>query len=122
MSVRVCRVLAADDDPTMGLMFGATLGAPGFSLRYVQDGAAALAAYGVGGSFDIIVLDVEMPGMDGLRLAETIRRCEPALPIVLLSGREDAAFFAAVSSLGLHRLSKPVDWKTLAERLREWLV
>ncbi len=122
MSERVCRVLAADDDPTMGLMFGVVLSAPGFALRYVPDGEAALAAYGTGGSFDIVVLDVEMPGIDGLRLAETIRRCEPELPIVLLSGREDAAFFDAASRLGLRHLSKPVDWTALAARLRAWLV
>jgi len=122
MSERLCRVLAADDDPTMGLMLGVVLAAPEFALCYVMDGGAALAAYGSGRNFDIVVLDVEMPGIDGLRLAETIRRCEPELPIVLLSGREDEAFFEAASMLGIRHLPKPVDWTALAARLRAWLV
>ncbi|MCA1938327.1 MAG: response regulator [Dechloromonas sp.] len=121
MSERVCRVLAADDDPTMGLMFGVVLPAPAFALRFVPDGVAALAAYGSGGDFDIVVLDVEMPGLDGLSVAEMIRRCESELPIVLLSGRADAGFFDAASTLGAHHLPKPVDWAALGGRLRAWL-
>ena len=39
------RILAADDDPTMGVMFRAVLGAPVFELHYVADGLAAMQAY-----------------------------------------------------------------------------
>jgi len=121
MTGKAYRILAADDDPTMGLMFRAVLAAPVFELNYVRDGEAALAAYGSGGHFDIVLLDVEMPGVDGLRVAELIRRSEPALPIVLLTGREDAAFRDASAALAAHHLPKPVDWATLGGRVRAWI-
>jgi CheY-like chemotaxis protein len=120
MTSRACRVLAADDDPTMGLMFQAVLTLPGFELNYVADGEAALAAYGSGGRYDIVLLDVEMPGVDGLQVAELIRRSEPALPIVLLTGREDTAFREASAALSVHHLPKPVHWAELPSRLLAW--
>lgn len=121
MTDKVCRILAADDDPTMGVMFRAVLSDPGFELCYVADGEAALLAYGAGGGFDIVLLDVEMPGANGLQVAELIRRCEPELPIVLLTGHEDAAFCDVSAALSAHYLPKPVDWAGLQGRLLSWL-
>lgn len=112
------RILAADDDPTMGVMFRAVLGAPVFELHYVADGLAAMQAYLAEGPFDLVLLDVEMPGMSGLQVAVSIRRNQPALPIVLLTGREDADFQLALADLSAHHLAKPVDWGALAKHLQ----
>ncbi len=112
------RILAADDDPTMGVMFRAVLGAPAFELHYVADGQAAMQAYLAEGPFELVVLDVEMPGMSGLQVAASIRRSQPALPIVLLTGREDADFQRALAELSAHHLAKPVDWRGLANYLQ----
>lgn len=112
------RILAADDDPTMGVMFSAVLGAPAFELHYVADGLAAMQTYLAEGPFDLVLLDVEMPGMSGLQVAASIRRNQPALPIVLLTGREDTEFQQALAELSAHHLAKPVDWKGLAKRLQ----
>jgi CheY-like chemotaxis protein len=120
MTGKACRVLAADDDPTMGLMLRAVLASPVFELHYVVDGEAALAAYASAGPFDIVLLDVEMPGIDGLRVAESIRRQQPVLPIVLLTGREDAAFRQALVTLSAYHLAKPVNWASLSGRLLAW--
>ena len=122
MTDKIYRILAADDDPTMGLMFRAVLGAPRFELSYVVDGEAAWAAYRQGGHFDLVLLDVEMPVVDGLQVAELIRRSEPELPIVLLTGREDPRFREALANLSARHLPKPVNWAALPGRLLAWIV
>jgi len=121
MTGKACRILAADDDPTMGLMFRAVLAPPVFDLHCVADGTAALSTYAGEGGFDIILLDVEMPGLDGLRVAELIRHGDPLLPIVMLTGREDAEFRKALTALSALHLPKPVDWAALPAQLLTWI-
>lgn len=122
MTKTTLRVLAADDDPTMAILLRAVLAAPEFDLCLVADGDAALAACAEPGRFDIVLLDVEMPGRDGLQVAAELRRRDGTdLPIVLLTGREDAAFAAALAALPARHLAKPVNWTTLPDQLREWL-
>lgn len=112
------RVLAADDDPTVALMMGVVLAPPTFSLHCVADGDSAAQAL-LAGDFDIVLLDVEMPGQSGLQLAAWLRAQRGSdFPILLLTGREDGEFLDACKRLQVAVLGKPIDWKQLAERVR----
>lgn len=118
MSRAVVRVLAADDDPTVGLLLPAALPAPGFQLTFVGDGEAAVSAARAG-AFDLVLLDMEMPGLDGLQAARAIRSClGEQVPLVLMSGRDDPAFLEQLTVLRLQRLAKPIDWGSLAGELQ----
>lgn len=115
------RVLVADDDPTVGLLMQAVLSPPEFALTLVSDGAAAWAEFNRS-AFDLVLLDVEMPGMDGLAVCAAIRAsAAPRVPVILITGRGDAGFVERVQALGADCMVKPVDWTSLASRLRRIL-
>lgn len=121
MSGQILHVLAADDDPTVGILLQAVLLPPAFRLHVVTDGLAAQAAGRQIEAIDVALLDVEMPGMDGLQVAADLRAERGKdLCIVLMTGREDEAFLAELARLDAHHLAKPVDWRALPARLREW--
>jgi CheY-like chemotaxis protein len=65
-------VLAVDDCPTMREIMRASLECLGYDVQAVDNGWAALAAAGAS-RFDAIVLDVEMPGLDGMAVARALR-------------------------------------------------
>ena len=67
-----CRVLAVDDCATTRELMRASIECYGHSVQAVDSGWAALAAAGEGG-FDAVVLDVEMPGMDGMAVGRALR-------------------------------------------------
>jgi CheY-like chemotaxis protein len=85
-------VLFVDDDPDMRTMYGGRLRADGFEVRFAADGPAALDA--ATEALDLVLLDVRMPGMDGL---EVLRRLKgdagmARVPVVMLSNeREEKA-------------------------------
>jgi CheY-like chemotaxis protein len=94
---RNLRLLSADDVPEVGWLLESLLASSGCSLEVVSDGAAAVEKARTG-SFSAILLDLDMPGMNGLDAARTIRANEradgrEAVPIVIVSGHdlEDAA-------------------------------
>ena len=72
-TTRRARVLAVDDSPVMRILVSEALEARGFSVKAVDSGFAALEACAEE-SFDVVVLDVEMPGgMDGLAVGRSLR-------------------------------------------------
>src|SRR5215213_3183900 len=80
-------VLLVDDDAPIRRMLERTLGAEGYAVAAVADGGAALAQ--VERSLpDVIVLDVAMPGMDGLAVTRRLRAKGLAVPILLLTARD----------------------------------
>ena len=83
------RLLVADDSITARTLLQNFLEASGFSVQIAADGKAALAAL-QNESFDLLVSDVEMPGMDGLDLTKRIRATPQlaSLPVVLVTTRD----------------------------------
>ena len=118
MSAGPWRILFADDDPTAGLLMKAALGGDEFILAVVDNGCDALARVQAS-TFDLVLLDVEMPGLDGLAVCSAIRqRFGDGLPVMLVTGRTDLAFVEQARYLSAAHLAKPVDWTALAGRLR----
>ena len=66
------RVLTVDDSPVMRILLTASLEALGYSVEAVDSGYAALEASRLE-SFDAVILDVDMPGMDGLAVGRALR-------------------------------------------------
>lgn len=122
MSAMPWRVLAADDDPTAGLLMQAALGGNDFALTLVDNGSDALTEF-LNSSFDIALLDVEMPGLDGFEVCSAIRLARgDAFPVVLVTGRSDPEFLERADQLSARYMAKPVNWALLAGFLRSLLI
>jgi CheY-like chemotaxis protein len=121
MSQLLSRVLFADDDPTMGLLMRATLGKAGIAVTVVDNGAAALAEFEQT-AFDLVLLDVEMPAMDGFAVCAAIRQSQRSdTPVVLVSSHDDPVFLGRVRAMLAGHIAKPINWSALPELLRTLL-
>jgi DNA-binding response OmpR family regulator len=80
----VADVLVVDDDDTVASIVITYLERAGHTARRVSDGPAALTALG-NLPPDLVVLDVMLPGIDGLEVCRVIRRSRPDLPVVMLT-------------------------------------
>jgi two-component system response regulator MprA len=83
----VVAVLVVDDDPPIRRMLERTFAAEGYSVETAADGGTALAAVERSAP-DLVVLDVAMPGLDGLAVCRRLRRAGLGLPILLLTARD----------------------------------
>ena len=109
------RVLAVDDSPVMRELVTATLEALGYSVQAVDSGYAALEAVSVE-DFDAVVLDVEMPGIDGMEVARTLRgnpRTSSSM-IAMHTGLDEAAVRTGFDEYDAF-LAKPCDARLLGE-------
>jgi two-component system, OmpR family, response regulator MprA len=85
--VRSDSILVVDDDAAIRRMLARTLEAEGYAVESAGDGGAALAAIERLVP-DVLVLDVAMPGLDGLAVSRAVRRRGLALPILMLTARD----------------------------------
>ena len=111
-------MLLVDDDAPIRRMLERTLTAEGYAITAVADGGAALAQ--VERSLpDVIVLDVAMPGLDGLAVTRRLRSKGLAVPILLLTARD--ALHERVEGLDAGAddyLVKPFEVEELTARIR----
>jgi CheY-like chemotaxis protein len=115
------RILVVDDDPAIRRMLERTLQAEGYDTRTAPDGGAALA---IAESWppQAIVLDVVMPGIDGHAVARRLRHKGDAVPILLLTARDEVTDRVAGLDAGADDyLVKPFAPDELAARLRALL-
>jgi two-component system response regulator MprA len=114
-------LLLVDDDAPIRRMLTRTLAAEGYAVEAAADGGAALAA--VERSLpDAIVLDVTMPGLDGLAVTRRLRAKGLRVPILLLTARD--AIHERVAGLDAGAddyLVKPFDTQELTARVRALL-
>jgi two-component system response regulator MprA len=114
-------ILLVDDDAPVRRMLERTLGAEGYDVRSAPDGGAALAAVERAVP-DAIVLDVAMPGLDGLAVARRVRGKGLAVPILLLTARDAVADRVAGLDAGADDyLVKPFAAEELSARVRALL-
>jgi CheY-like chemotaxis protein len=77
-------VLLAEDNPINAILAGALLRREGAVVTHVENGDAALAAL-TRGAFDLVLMDVRMPGMSGLEATRALRARGVATPVVALT-------------------------------------
>jgi diguanylate cyclase (GGDEF)-like protein len=111
--------IVADDEDLGRLLLSEALGQYGLEVSAHADGAAALAA-ALTANLAIVLLDVDMPGLDGYAVCRRLR-AEPRfanVPIVMVTGHEDAtAIDLAFAAGATDFISKPVNWALLPRRL-----
>ena len=113
------RILVADDDPIFLDLFEAALPSDLYDIVAVGDGAAAMLRLEAG-RFDLAVIDIQMPKIDGLRLIALIRSTPGLrnLPIVVITSiKEDRMREDCLQTGANDYLTKPVDWRLLPARL-----
>src|SRR3954449_2151320 len=110
-------ILVVDDEPKIADLARDYLEHAGFAVRIAGDGEAALAAIRHDRP-DLVVLDLGLPGVDGLDVTRAIRR-DSSLPVIMLTARDDE--LDKILGLGLGAddyLTKPFSPRELVARVR----
>ena len=115
------RVLLAEDSETNVAVVSSMLAKLGIHPEIVSDGAAAVQAV-ESGPYDIIIMDVGMPVMDGLEASRLIRASGDATPIIALTAHALPENREQTRAAGMNGfLTKPIRLKDLARELEKWL-
>ena len=113
------RILVADDDPILREFASVYLATPTATIETVCDGAEARIRLAQE-SYDMLILDIEMPRVGGFALLEEIRSDERLrhLPVMMLTGHDDIASIDRAYQLGASSFAtKPVNWRMLSYQI-----
>ena len=113
-------VLVADDDAATRYLMTTTLAGGGYSVIEATDGEQAIRATAEERP-DIVLMDVEMPVLDGYGACSAIRRSDDGrdLPIVMVTGHDDPASVDRAYEMGATDfIAKPINWHLIGHRLR----
>ena len=111
------RILIVDDDEELSALLSELLVREGFRVDTQNDGRRGLAA-ALNGGYDLLVLDVMLPGIDGFEILKRIRR-EARLPILMLTARgEDEDRIVGLEMGADDYMSKPFNTRELVARIK----
>ena len=111
------RILIVDDDPEIGAMLNDFLTLKGYAAHAVRDGAAAVREI-VAAPPDVVLLDINMPGLSGLEALPTIRAVAPRAVVIMISATEDAATARQALAYGaFDYVVKPIDFQYLSRSI-----
>jgi two-component system KDP operon response regulator KdpE len=112
------RILVVDDEPPIRRLLRTALAAQDYRVEEAADGETALD-FLRRNPVDLVVLDLGLPGIDGLEVVRRLRGQGSAVPIVILSSRDDEAGKVAALDLGADDyVSKPFGVEELSARIR----
>jgi len=111
-------ILLIEDETRIRAFIARGLGAEGFTVDERDDGELGLRR-ALDEQYDLVILDLGLPAMDGLSVLEALRRERPQLPVLILSARSDLKTRLAAFSLGAcDFLEKPFAFDDLLARIR----
>ena len=115
------RLLLIEDDPMIGRAVRLGLSAAGFVVDWINDGPGGRSAL-TNGVYDALVLDLGLPGVDGLTLLQELRARREAIPVLIISARDAVPDRIAGLNAGADDyLLKPFDLDELVARVRALL-
>ena len=113
------RILLVDDEEEFASALAERLALRGFQAEVATSGIDALRHVRES-DFSVLILDVKMPGIDGLGLMAEIKRKRPDLPVILLTGHGSVANAETGMKEGaFDYVMKPIDIDELIEKIRD---
>jgi two-component system copper resistance phosphate regulon response regulator CusR len=114
-------ILLIEDEPRIRAFIKRGLGAEGFTVDETHDGRAGLNR-ALSEQYDLVILDLALPSMDGLTVLEALSSRRPKVPVLILSASSDLRNRAAAFSRGASDyLEKPFAFDDLLARVRTHL-
>ena len=112
------RILVIDDEPAIRRFLRTSLTAQGYSLLEAEDGETGLAMLRRN-AVDVLVLDLGLPGIDGLEVLKRMREGGSSVPVIVLSSRDDERGKVAALDIGADDyVTKPFGMDELLARIR----
>lgn len=111
------KILLAEDDRNLGTLLRNYLSAKNYETTLFSTGRQALEAYSPG-LFDLCILDIMMPEMDGITVAKTIRKADPAIPVIFLTAKnQEEDIIEGFKSGADDYITKPFSMEELLYRI-----
>ncbi len=112
------RVLIIDDEPPIRKFLRTSLSAQGYNVLEAEDGETGLAML-QRNAVDVVVLDLGLPGIDGLEVLKRMRESGSSVPVIVLSSRDDEKGKVTALDLGADDyVTKPFGMEELLARIR----
>jgi DNA-binding response OmpR family regulator len=112
------RILIIEDDPAIPSLLRIHLEELGYALDHAPDGDRGLQA-AQSGEYDLVILDLMLPGLDGLEVCRRLREAHRSLPVIMLTARSDEMDRVLGLELGADDyLTKPFSIRELIARIR----
>jgi two-component system, OmpR family, alkaline phosphatase synthesis response regulator PhoP len=114
-------ILIVEDDPAVRDILQIALEREGMSVEAVGDGESALKRFRASGTFDLIVLDIMLPGIDGISLCQELRKSSD-VPVVMLTARDGERSVVLGLEVGADDyITKPISPLEVVSRVRAHL-
>ena len=118
MNTSDTRILVIDDDATARILFHAALSRFGFCVSVAESGEAGLRQFNAS-PFDMVLLDIGLPGMSGIEVCKVLRaQADPLLPIMMVTGMDDVLSVEQSYAAGATDfIAKPMCWSLISHRV-----
>lgn len=111
------KILVVDDDRMGGIMLQEFLEREGYAAAAVESGELALAEFKKS-PCDLALVDLMMPGMNGMELLVELKALKPDLPVIILTAHNEIASYIKAKELGAFEyVAKPVDFVVLQQMI-----
>ena len=116
----MARILIAEDDPRIAATLEKGLSAHGFTTLLADDGEKA-QSLSLTDTFDLLILDMGLPGREGFHVLQELRSRGKTLPVLVLTGRPERDVAACLEAGADDYMRKPFDFDELLARVRRRL-